>query len=257
MASKAEHEDFTDVGNTQLVEMSRHRHSWTKIVERDPAMPRSWLRTRGSAIVQWLDNPGEPHCPIPPRSLTFQQVQRFADIEDCQGEIMMELILPNNSPPMTVGTYIMADFEWVIFEGMTASGLLCLNDIEREKPADSAVEENPHISDIALALYTRDYAIESLRHVFVKNVVNNQTLAFFKAAARKFWPQNMQPVTWEYGSQQFEEMLGTRIGRTVGYIVLGAFARGSHRIARIMTWSNRDTRDVHFRFDIEPIAFKA
>lgn len=256
--AKPQEEDLIEVDSNRLLAgIPKHRPSRTTFVERDPAMPRSWLRTRGCAIVRWLGNPSEPDCPISPHSLTFEQVQKIAEIDDSPSELMEELVLPDGFPPTMIGTYIMVDYEWVTFEGMTGPSLLCLNDIEREKPADSAIGENPHISDVALAFYTRDYAIESLRYVFVNGVVNHQTRKFVKSRMRKVWPPSTQPLKWEYGSQEYEEMLGTRIGRTVGYIVLSAFARGSRRIARILAWTDHLIDSLHFRFDIEPIASTA
>jgi hypothetical protein len=43
--------------------------------------------------------------------------------------------------------------------------------------------------------------------------------------------------------------MGVVWGKGVGALVLGAWDRGTHRIARILTWQSRG--NWHMRFDIE------
>ncbi|KAJ5172938.1 hypothetical protein N7492_005531 [Penicillium capsulatum] len=229
------------------------RRRRTKTKERDPAMPRPWLRARGSALVRWLDDPDAPGCPIPPCLLTFKQVQHVADIQEKRNQPMNDVVLSNHLSRSMVGTYIAVDYEHLNLELMMTSSLLCLELIDRGKSADSDIEKNPHVTDVAQALYTRDYTIESLRYVFVNTVVNHQTRTFAKSVLEM---TGLSRALWEFGSREYEEMLGTRIGRTVGYLVLGAFPRGSHRIGRILVWReyiDNYEDDLHFRFDIEPI----
>lgn len=44
--------------------------------------------------------------------------------------------------------------------------------------------------------------------------------------------------------------MGTRIGKLVGYVVLGAFRRGSRMISRIDTVGNLSGTSANFHFEI-------
>lgn len=49
---------------------------------------------------------------------------------------------------------------------------------------------------------------------------------------------------------EFQQILGTQLGRGVARLVLGAWRKGTHQIPRIHTWFLRS--NLHMRFDIEP-----
>lgn len=227
------------------------------VQNRDPPMERSWLCHRGARIARWIEDPTEPQCPIPQRSLTFEQVDQgslLTEIEEVDFPPSIEAGLeniPSLSQDKANGKFFTARFNRrSIWSGTTGPNVLILENIERD-PSETS---QPQISEISLALYTRDYPVEDLRYVFVTIVVNHQTKHYLDQCLYDSFPSDSwcKPRTWEHGTQEYTELLGTRIGRTVGYIVLGAFRRGSHRIARILTWSSGGCWD--FRFDIEPVS---
>lgn len=142
-----------------------------------------------------------------------------------------------------------ANFGHSLWSGLTASNVLILENIER----DSSQTSQPRTSEISLAIYRRYFPIEDLKYIFVTTVLNHQTDTYVRQCLYNHTPlsQHSQPGIWEYGTQEYEELLGTRIGRTVGYIMLGGFARGSRRITRILTWTNGYSLDL--RFDVESL----
>ncbi|KAJ5988540.1 hypothetical protein N7481_003750 [Penicillium waksmanii] len=79
------------------------------------------------------------------------------------------------------------------------------------------------------ALYTRNFEMHTLRHVYVQHVVNAETNPFVrrglyteKTRPRLAWPKQ-EPETWDYRTPEYDGLLGSRIGKVVAYLVLGAF----------------------------------
>lgn len=253
----------TDQERDPLVENSSRIIDWLNTgpqtladQERDPLMERSWLRDRGARISRWIDDPNEPLCPIPQHSLTFEQVYQNSRLTEMEPTLPPSIQpglenIPGPSQDGANGRFFSSSFsDRSIWSGMTGPNFIILENITRDRSEAS----QPQISEISLALYTRDSPAEDLRYIFVTMVINNQTMHYVEQDLYDFCPPEMcwEPQTWEHGTREYEELLGTRIGRTVGYIMLGAFVRGSHRIARILTWSTGDSWD--FRFDIEPVS---
>ncbi|KAJ5279838.1 hypothetical protein N7478_005210 [Penicillium angulare] len=111
--------------------------------------------------------------------------------------------------------------------------------------------ESPNISELALTIYNREYdSTADLRHIFFTTVINEQTRTLITEDLYPSWP-TAPVMTWEHGTPQFEQIIGTRLGHLTGYIV-GGFDRGTRRIARVVGYSlYRDILDL--RFDIEPM----
>jgi hypothetical protein len=143
--------------------------------------------------------------------------------------------------------------EWM---GRIGPGVIFLEHLRRIKDSP-----NPHISQISKALYMVDhYTMDTLKHVYVIEVVNGETGRFvtqqlYTMANGLNW---IVPVahTWEYGTPEYQAILGTRIGKTVAYILLDSFEPGTHLISRIVTLPDpvivaAGRTALHMRFDIE------
>jgi hypothetical protein len=59
-------------------------------------------------------------------------------------------------------------------------------------------------------------------------------------------------VIAEHGTPEYEEILGTQLGRAVACLMISAFPRGTMRIYRIIPYLVASA-DVELRFDIEPV----
>ncbi|KAJ5562111.1 hypothetical protein N7535_003431 [Penicillium sp. DV-2018c] len=112
-------------------------------------------------------------------------------------------------------------------------------------------------SQVAIAMLRKVMNPQRLRHVYFADIVNEDTKDFFKSML--YTERNMlqwPPVggtkfVWAYNTPQYQGLLGTRIGKCAAYLVLEAFPRGTHYIARILTWDHNAS--IQMRFDIEPI----
>ncbi|KAJ5608940.1 hypothetical protein N7528_009507 [Penicillium herquei] len=221
------------------------------VVERDPVSEPDWLQPRGTQIVGWMEDPNLPGCPAQRSTLTLAQIEAnpnavftrsgtppdgsFSDYESYADD-------PHNCVAWSI--WFGLD-PWV---GMTASGLIVMANISRSENA-----QQPFISDTALALYAHQFGTTtSLRHIFFDGVVNSQTRSFI---AHHLYTNQFEPDIrdWNYGSEGYFQLLGTRIGRVAAYTVLGAFPRGTHRISRIVTDFEPGALSVDMRFDIEAI----
>ncbi|KAJ5383127.1 hypothetical protein N7517_001038 [Penicillium concentricum] len=115
----------------------------------------------------------------------------------------------------------------------------------------------PHWSSIAIAQYKFDHPIDTLKYLYFTNVQNNETLPYVQEILYPRhdvdWPKfsEIAKQVWEYGTDEYKEILGTKLGRAAARLVIGAWDRGTHRIARVFTLGRE--HNIHLRFDIEPI----
>jgi hypothetical protein len=138
------------------------------------------------------------------------------------------------------------------YEHYIVRGAIIAANIERR--------EGPYWNDIALALYKYGAPINTLRHVFMLHVKNDETLplvgkVFYKQRGLSGGPKDrsMTPTiqTWRRRTEDFRCILGTQLGRAVGRLVLAAWPAGTHQVSEIHTWFIGGK--LHMRFDIEVI----
>ncbi|KAJ5185694.1 hypothetical protein N7491_006435 [Penicillium cf. griseofulvum] len=117
--------------------------------------------------------------------------------------------------------------------------------------------DGPHWSDIAIAQYKFDHPIDTLHYLYFTNVENDESLHYVQQIlyprheVRWPWSNRIERQTWEYDTDEYKEILGTKLGKAAACLVLGAWDRGTYRIARVHTLSR--TFRIHLRFDIEAI----
>ena len=223
----------------------------------------------GAQRRRWIERLSEP-CPIPRNTLTFEQLahaftfrqpilSRYMDIPLFQAAAEVGVAGSYHSEaPLSFRIWAIDcanEFRW---RGRVGPGVMLLEDIERPRQSHA-----PHMSQISLALYSRDYPVETLKYVFVSTVINIHTISLiqdqlYTARNNLDWPWKMSidlgpqyTVAWEDGTEEYDALLGTKIGKLVAYIVLGAFPRGTRRIARIVTWPTDARGGANIRFDIE------
>ncbi|KAJ5107469.1 hypothetical protein N7456_004144 [Penicillium angulare] len=215
---------------------------------KDPPKSKDWLQSRGAQVIRWIENPADPDCPISRNSLTVEQLQNEARIEDPKDDCMVsDLEFPAGfrllEPWTTCRVYFGEDL-WI---GHVTPGVIVMQTIQR------MAHETPNISEIALTIYYREYdTTEDLRHIFFTTVMNEQTRELITEDLYPYWPDDAPTMTWEHGTPEYEQIIGTRIGRVAGYIVLGGFDRGTRRIACVVG-SSPCEEILDLRFDIEPM----
>lgn len=137
--------------------------------------------------------------------------------------------------------------------GYTGPGVVFLDNIARAEDANGL-----QISEVTQAFYERDFALYELNYVFITQVINDETLELVE----RLYADLVEPVdplwpmmVWPRGTPVFDALLGTRLGKLVAYLVLGACTRGTRRIVRIVTaWAPYMAGNLpDLRFDIETV----
>lgn len=213
-----------------------------------------------------MQDAGKPGCFVERATLTFEAFRKQYPIDSQTGissintdlsRQAVQLGLPEGEHGYDeIYQYYQIDHRrQIAWGGLVGPGVIVLDDIERP-PGSSA----PAISEVSRALYMRHRAMDTLKHVFVTTIVNPETLHFisqrlYSARNGLTWGSKSEatPLAWNEGTAEYDALLGTRIGKTIAYLVLGAFERGTRRIARIVSWSGNMSSAAYLRFDIEPI----
>ncbi|KAJ5368822.1 uncharacterized protein N7496_008582 [Penicillium cataractarum] len=213
----------------------------------------------GAELRRWIDLPNKPNCPITRNSITIQNLEHHYTIEIVQANptdrdyanIFHHLELAATTENHTNSPYRNFDvmsmhFSW---RGFVGPRVLIIEDMHRR------AENVHHMSEVSLAFYETDCLIDTLQHVIVTNVVNDDTISFLSGEihgdhlefSEDWWR------TWEYATPEYDALLATRIGKMVAYMVLGGFQRGTKWIPRINTVSSWDGISAHMHFKIADI----
>lgn len=150
--------------------------------------------------------------------------------------------------------------------GRIGKGVVYIHDMIRLKGSGG-----PYASEITKAVYEKKYPIETLKHVYMVDVRDNPEATDFiknqlySSSKGLSWPDT-KPRSWEIGTPEYQALLGTQLGKTMVYLVLGAFARGTREITRVVTWQSKSYKTrgyrvrIHMRFDIDlipPVDFRS
>ncbi|KAJ5580264.1 uncharacterized protein N7459_006249 [Penicillium hispanicum] len=225
-------------------------------------------QTDGQRIQKWMEQQpaASDNCPIQSCTLQLDEIEAWKPVTKrdnvpsyVAGELQRLGITTDDGPLdkilVTESAVVAnrANDKINSWEGRVAPGTIWMERIFRR--------DGHYTSQIAHAVYAGKYPIDTLKRVLVTDVRNLDTKPFVqnKLYVRRNglrWPV-FEPQSWERGTPQYEGLLGTRIGKVVAYLVLGAFERGSRRISRIVTWIEEEMYDLQMRFDIEEIEERA
>lgn len=231
--------------------------------------PKKYLRpwesfeADGKQLRLWISNASsQPLCPINRSTLTLADlVSRYGEpverqesmpVDDVQGQLRelgySDHLTPDEDSNCRFIVFNKGTFMWA---GYIAPGMISMTLIHR-------VGKNLHppISEVSQAIYRRYFDIDTLRHVFVWEVANVDTLGFLRERLYSIhheldWP-NLNRINWAYGTAEYDALLGTRLGKTASYLVLGAWLRGTRRISQIVTCADTSGSAI-LRFDIETV----
>lgn len=233
------------------------------------------VEVEGAQRRRWIDDPSEPGCFIERSTLTYSQVvNRYEGMgfstrpvdpdPDFEGHVLTAIKQLEQKEVINSGREyenFELDSPLLAWSGCTGSGVIIIDVMMRSRIGGNITREMmddvPQASSIAQAFYQRDFELDDLRSIFVNDIVNKNTVGFFHEHIydEKFYDdfpgQTSVPQTWEHGSPEYDGLLGTRIGKVVAYLVLGAFPRGTHRISRIITYSSKGKNFIHMRFDLD------
>ncbi|KAJ6095504.1 hypothetical protein N7486_006250 [Penicillium sp. IBT 16267x] len=151
--------------------------------------------------------------------------------------------------------------------GLIQSGIMFIEIIER-RPKGTG-QDIPQMSDLTRIAYAHWWPLESLRNIYFCSVEEESTKKLCRdqiyTGNGLSWvtyegeSEESTSHTWEYGTPEYQALLGTRIGRVVGFLVLSGFEQGTRRVSRIVTFHAKDNDSLKLsffiRFDIEPTTF--
>lgn len=136
--------------------------------------------------------------------------------------------------------------EW---QGVIGPGVIIIESVSRAENT-----EQPYSSQLTKAAYQNKYELETLKYISMEHVVNGETLGFVSNIIyenKTFDPIVEAPrKTFEMGTPQYYQMLGTRMGKLVVYFLLSSFAPGTRHIVRVTTWFERRTLQLQFDIDV-------
>lgn len=140
------------------------------------------------------------------------------------------------------------EMEWYGFVG---PGMLSLSWVDRPQGGFVIVnaQDEPYVSEISKAVYENSFSLDTLKYVFVVRIVDSDTkdcLNYYISSDREDLVYN----SYEYTEPQFDALLGTKVGKTVAYLLLSAFGQGLKRVRRITVISEIG-QGWDLRFDIE------
>ncbi|KAJ5120892.1 uncharacterized protein N7515_010280 [Penicillium bovifimosum] len=227
----------------------------------------STYRNRGAVWQEWIADPARAGCPVQRSEVTLADLihnrgftcreTRFSRPSEVLREDLKRLQLPVTEQYR----YTELDLFGVDKEGyrgysqyghFVGPGVFIAEGLSRHT--------GPHWSDIVLAQYTYDHDVNTLRHLYYVDVTSEQTLPLVRDVLyprhNLDWPVNYIDSavchTWEYGTREYQEILGTQLGKAAACVVLGAWDRGTHRIARIVTEVERERMNMRFDFEAIP-----
>ncbi|KAJ5692576.1 hypothetical protein N7462_001999 [Penicillium macrosclerotiorum] len=132
------------------------------------------------------------------------------------------------------------------YGGMIAPGVVFVDEMYR------TTYHRP--SEVLKVFYERRYPLDTLKAIFGLRITNINTLNVLKEIYQLrnalSYPDFL-PRTWEWGSKEYNALLGSELGNAAACFVLCAYGQSRARIARITTWALDPLPAIEF--DLEPI----
>ncbi|OQE43713.1 hypothetical protein PENCOP_c003G00598 [Penicillium coprophilum] len=221
----------------------------------------------GRLLQQWIEcpefNPTVTICPILSSTLKFKDLKKSKQLEmdtdmhpyiplQIEDEFAeLEIMGPTggaweriaiDQPGSSQDTKYPDIHTW---EGQIAPGVLIVEEIKKAPGF--------HMSEVCQAIYQQHFPIDTLKYVYLIDVCNKDTRSFVRDELYTeynglAWPDEMIR-DWIPGTPEFEALLGTKLGRTVAYLILGAFKRGTRRITRIRIFHSFEALQMQFTIE--------
>ncbi|KGO75076.1 hypothetical protein PITC_047590 [Penicillium italicum] len=223
-------------------------------------------RAIGAQYQAWIAGPTPTPCPIRRSRVTWEDLVNHP-LEEYSFEVYLDDF---RSTPEEVGNIapngLSTGYTWhyiflrqygywdggrqqgyTVYQHRTGRGAIFAENITRRF--------GPYWAQVAQAQYQLDNHIDTLRYVYFINVQNLHTWPYVECRLyprhNLHWFDDFEPKCWTYGTREYQELLGTKLGRGVARLVLGAWPRGTHRIDNIYTWTF--VGNLQMRFDIKRI----
>ncbi|CAG8904518.1 unnamed protein product [Penicillium egyptiacum] len=224
-------------------------------------------RNKGAQYQAWIDDPEEPGCLIQPATLTIEEMtdeaqpmpwtidKSYYTVEPMalEGGDVESMNIARGGPRYRY-THLRTDpgpntLEANEYEHRVARGVLVAERIYRV--------DGPHWNEVARAQYLLDFNLKTLRHVVFTDIGNDETAPYIRHelypsfGVRWSQARDVNCMIFRHGSAEYQELLGTKLGKAVACLILSSFPRGTMRITRIVTWCTSTAPQM--RFEIEPV----
>ncbi|KAJ5562104.1 hypothetical protein N7535_003438 [Penicillium sp. DV-2018c] len=222
---------------------------------------------QGERLRWWIENRTAQGCPIPMTTVTIESLGRQRGYWQIyhvpkaltpvrqgwmarwglpvEGDIVhsqsVYRAIEITESPTTARANTIHSTHW---KGVTGPGVLIIDDMRRRN-----IPPHPHIAEFCKAVYEQDYPLAGLRYIFVANVVNQDTMDFINhhiPRPSEEWAEDTgrdtssEITTYDTSSPEYLGLLGTRIGKVIGYFILAAYGQGIKRISEISLWLLND-----------------
>ncbi|KAJ6024708.1 hypothetical protein N7540_005505 [Penicillium herquei] len=220
----------------------------------EPASPGGYvlyddLKARGQLYQKWMDGPDTAEtgiCRFQPTTanISFKMVNKneLGDAAESMGH--EEELLDQLRQPMSdfrkESFEHHVDGEVAFWQGLIGEGILVLESVYHQC--------GPFMSEVSQRAYEKYYDISTLKHVMFTNIVNIRTMPLIMGTLgmeKKLHPRECH----EYGTPDYQALIGSDLGRIVVGLVLSAFPRGTARISRVFISNVEDMAQM--RLDIE------
>ncbi|KAJ5951173.1 uncharacterized protein N7479_009586 [Penicillium vulpinum] len=226
----------------------------------------------GDKLIRWMENTNEPGCQIPMTiltALTLPQPKIFNNeyerewLSPAQIFSIVGLHLPvADLIPHSSDLTESPSFRHSIIKtknGITAlvstigPGVLFVYSMRRVH-----VSNDPYISELIKIAYETHFRLDTLKYLFINEVQEHKTEPFIE---EQIYPSreglsypSAERQIWDRSSSEFSAIMGTPVGKVVGFFILGAYGQGVKRISQIVTFqTGRDLHKLEIRFNIEDV----
>ncbi|KAI2730775.1 hypothetical protein CBS147332_2627 [Penicillium roqueforti] len=224
-------------------------------------------RNKGAQYQAWIEDPEEPGCQIQPATLTIEEMidkkqqvpwkvhesYFIAEPMALQGGDVESMNIDRGGPRYRY-THLRQDpgpntLEANEFEHRVTRGIMIAERLYRE--------DGPHWNEVARAQYLLDFNLNTLRYVVFTDIGNEETGPYIRhelyprLGVRWSQARDVECMKFEHGSAEYQELLGTKLGKAMACLILSSFPRGTMKITRIATWCNSTAPQM--RFEIEPV----
>ncbi|KAJ6085034.1 hypothetical protein N7499_004663 [Penicillium canescens] len=221
---------------------------------------------KGRMFRKWMENPLEPGCPVARSTLVLDHRTRHPEfrvthtptkLSASWNPLLAPLGLTLEHPDVRDSGSQYRDIEImnrhgspVNWCGCTGPGVIFIDNVYRSHNNARL----PHMSDITKVAYEMDFSLNSLKHVFVNGIMNEDTVPcvryeVYRSIVPYEYPSR-DPRIWDLGTAEFDALLGTGIGKMVASFVLCAFGQGRRCIVRIVTFHTNEFYNLNMQFDI-------
>lgn len=139
---------------------------------------------------------------------------------------------------------------WTEWCGYVGPGVIFIDVIMRA-PATGDPVGDPRLTDMTKAVYETSFPMDSLKHIFICDIVNQETCRIVNDHIIRRTRRLQANTSYEIDSDLFKVILGTELGRFVARFILGTWGQGVKRVERITVMAYVPTQSLtNLRFDI-------